>query len=330
MNRANLVRARVRRGAESVGYLSVLSGLLALSGYAMLGGVGVLLMLVLTTAALVLSNRLPTHVIMRMRGARPLHAHEADALLMMVARLSQAAGLASPPALYLVPARELQAFAVTSGRQAAIGISPGLVRELTLDEIEAVVAHEISHIAYGDTRVMAAAAAMRSLTRSLASLAWMLLLLSILVPSAVVVSLGAALMFVAAPMLSYLAELGLSRTREFHADLAAAELTGRPESLARALFKLERHQTGLLGRLLGRGAVLRLPEGLRTHPATGERIRRLLALSETPPRTRRAWGPRRLAEPHLREAPPPVIWGASRNRRPHQPLRNTRWSVTMI
>lgn len=297
MNRANLLRARLRSAAQSVGYLSVLSTLLMLSGYLMLGGVGVLLMLVLTVVTLVASNRLPISVIMRMRGARPLYAREADGLSGLVSRLARAAGLSRPPLLYLVPAHELQAFAVESGGHSAIGISSSLLDELSPEEIEGVLAHELSHLANGDTRVMATAAAMRGLTRSLASLAWLLLLVSILVPGVVSVSLGAILLLSAAPMLSTLAELGLSRTREFHADLWAVALTGRPESLARALFKLEQHQTGLLRRLVGRGAILRIPEGLRTHPATSERIRRLLALSAAP-----------LA----------------------QGLRNTRWSVTTV
>jgi len=319
MNRANLLRARMRSGAQTLGYLSVLSGLLMLSGYLMLGSAGVVLMLLLTLVTLALSNRLPTHVILRMRGGRPLALGEADGLLALVARLSRAAGLPSAPRLYLVPAPELQAFAVRSGGQAAIGISASLVRELSSDELEAVLAHELSHIASGDTRVMATAAAMRGLTRSLASLAWLLLLFSMLVPDELSVSLGAMLMFLAAPLLSYLAELGLSRTREFHADLAAVQLTGRPESLARALFKLEQHQTGLLQRLVGRAALLRVPEGLRTHPSTAERIRRILAFSEQPPDGGRGPAPIDRARPSASWLPP-VDHGA----------RSTRLSVTMV
>lgn len=232
MNRANLLRARLQSAAQSLGYLIILSSLLMLSGYLMLGGAGVLLMLALTAVTLVASNRLPTNVIMRVRGGRRLYAGEANGLTALVARLARALGLASPPSLYLVPAPELQAFAVKSGGQSAIGITPRLLATLTPDELEGVLAHELSHLANGDTRVMATAAAMRGLTKSLASLAWLLLLFSVLVPGALSVSLGAVLLLLAAPVFSMLAELGLSRTREFHADLAAAELTGRPEALA--------------------------------------------------------------------------------------------------
>jgi heat shock protein HtpX len=309
MNRATLLQARVRSVAVTAAYLGVLSGLLMLSGYLFLGSLGVLMMLALTFATLLASGRLSLNVVMRMRGARPLHAGEADSLPAVVARLARAAGLQNPPQLYLVPARELQAFAVMSGGQTAIGISPSLLRELSPDELEGVLAHELSHLANGDTRVMAVAAAMRGLTRSLASLAWLLLLVSVLVPSALSVSLGAMVLFLAAPMLSYLAELGLSRTREFNADLAAAQLTGRPESLARALLKLEQHQRGLLRLLVGRAVVLRIPEALRTHPSTAERIRRLL---------------------ELRERPPSVGSGPPRAPLPQPSARSVRWSVTMI
>lgn len=308
MNRANLLRARVRSVAVTAGYLSVLSGLLMLSGYLFLGSLGVLAMLAFTFATLLASGRLSVGVVMRMRGARPTYGGEADSLLAMVARLARAAGLQTPPELYLVPARELQAFAVMSGGQMAIGVSPSLVRELSPDELEGVLAHELSHLANGDTRVMAAAVAMRGLTRSLASLAWLLLLVSALVPSALSVSLGAMLLFLAAPVLSYLAELGLSRTREFNADLAAVQLTGRPESLARALLKLEEHQSGLLGQLIGRARVLRIPEALRTHPSTAERIRRLLA---------------------FRELPPSVGGDPPRGPLAQPSARSMRWSVTM-
>ena len=300
MNRATLLRVQLRSVAVTAGYLGVLSGLLMLSGYLFLGSLGVLLMLAFTFATLLASGRLPVNVVMRMRGARPLHADEAYPLLAMVTRLARALGLQNPPQLYLVPARELQAFALKSGGQTAIGLSPNLVRELSPDELEGVLAHELSHLANGDTRVMAAAAAMRGLTRSLASLAWVLLLVSMVIPSALSVSLGAMILLLAAPTLSYLAELGLSRTREFNADLAAVQLTGRPESLAQALLKLEQHQSGLLQRLVGRAVVLRIPEALRTHPSTAERVRRLLAFDQRPPAS------------------------------PQPPTRSTRWSVTMV
>jgi heat shock protein HtpX len=81
-----------------------------------------------------------------------------------------------------------------------------------------------------------------------------------------------------APTISALAQLALSRTREYNADLEAARLLGDPEPLALALAKIERFQGRLLEQFLGPGQRLPDPSMLRSHPSTEERIRRLVAL----------------------------------------------------
>lgn len=323
MNPTRYLRARLVNSAQSALYLVVLVSLLMFSGWLLLGGFGVVMMLVLTGATLVASSQLPVALMMRMRGARPLLQGEAESVELLVARLAGQAGLAAPPRLYLVPNLELQAFAVQSAGQAAVGFTPALVRTLTLAELEGVLAHEISHLASGDTRLMGVATAMRGLTRSLASLAWLLLLFSLLLPGLFVVSLGAMALLLAAPVLSYLAELGLSRTREFNADIAAANLTGHPEQLARALAKLDRHHQNPLSRLLGQGFVVAIPEALRSHPSTQERIRRLLALRQEGPRGGRpsSGGGRRL---------PPQDWPTAAATSSYPAGRSNRWSVTTV
>lgn len=322
MNQTRYMRARLGNSIQTALYLAVLGSLLMLSGWLLLGGFGIAMMLALTLATLLLGSQLPVVLMMRMRGARPVLPGEASWIELMVIRLARDAGLAAAPRLYVVPNLELQAFAVESGGQAAVGFTPALVRNLTADELEGVLAHEISHLASGDTRLMGVAASMRSLTRSLASLAWLLLLFSLLLPSVFVVSIGATLLLLAAPVFSYLAELGLSRTREFNADVAAARLTGRPESLARALAKLDGHQRSLLTRLLGQGFVVAIPEALRTHPSTRERIRRLLTLRQDPPHGSDLigshGGPRR-----------PGHW-SNAAASSYSVGRSSRWSVTTV
>ncbi len=88
----------------------------------------------------------------------------------------------------------------------------------------------------------------------------------------------ALLLLVLAPHLSALAQLGLSRTREYDADLNAAALTGEPEALARALVKIEQLQHGWWERILLPGRKIPEPSLLRTHPPTAERVERLLQL----------------------------------------------------
>ena len=83
-----------------------------------------------------------------------------------------------------------------------------------------------------------------------------------------------------------LLQLALSRTREFDADMAAAELTGDPQGLASALDKMERYQGGFVEQIFFPGRRVPEPSLLRTHPETEERIRRLLALPPRPPEVR--------------------------------------------
>ena len=108
-------------------------------------------------------------------------------------------------------------------------------------------------------------------------------MLVVLVPLALVTPLEVpwlalcALLF--APTVSLALQLALSRTREYDADVAAAELTGDPRGLAMALDKLERLHGGWMERLF----MARSPRWLRTHPPIGERIRRLLELERALP-----------------------------------------------
>jgi heat shock protein HtpX len=98
------------------------------------------------------------------------------------------------------------------------------------------------------------------------------------------VPLGAIAALLLAPTLGTLLQLAISRTREFDADLGAAELTGDPEGLARALVRLERMQGRLWEAAMPPGARIPDPSILRSHPQTEERVRRLMALKARPDR----------------------------------------------
>jgi heat shock protein HtpX len=90
--------------------------------------------------------------------------------------------------------------------------------------------------------------------------------------------LGALLVLLGGPTLSALAQLALSRNREFEADRSAAELTGDPMGLASALDKLERYQGRFWEQMMMPGRHLPDPSLLRTHPPMQQRIDRLLEL----------------------------------------------------
>ena len=138
----------------------------------------------------------------------------------------------------------LNAFATGSPDNAVIGITEGLLRRLSLRELAGVLAHELSHVRNNDLSVMSLADTMTRFTQVLSYLAVILAIFNL--PAWLLgdadMPFAALLLLYLAPTIGSLLQLGLSRTREYDADLEAAELTGDPRGLASALDKLERYQ----------------------------------------------------------------------------------------
>ncbi|MCX8086165.1 MAG: zinc metalloprotease HtpX [Rhodocyclaceae bacterium] len=216
--------------------------------------------------------------------AEPLPYAAAPELWQLTERLARRANLERPPTLHYVPSGLVNAFAVGSRQNSAIALTDGLLRTLSRRELAGVLAHEIAHIAHGDLRVMGLADYVSRLTALLATLGQLILLIALpawLVGAVEINWLG--LLFLAfAPQLALLAQLGLSRVREFDADRAAAELTGDPAGLAMALAKIERLVRGWRHWLFP-GWGNPEPSWLRTHPATEDRIARLMELAQSAP-----------------------------------------------
>jgi heat shock protein HtpX len=214
---------------------------------------------------------------LRLYGARALHPDEAPDLWAVLRELAARAGLPAVPVPHYVPSGVVNAFATGSKHHAAIALTDGLLRSLTPRELTGVLGHEIAHIANEDLRVMGLADSISRLTHLLALLGQL--------ASAIAWSHGvnwpALLLLAVAPQLALLAQLGLSRVREFDADRLAAELTGDPHGLASALAKIERVSRSWRAWLLP-GWGNPEPSWLRTHPATAERIERLLELAPPP------------------------------------------------
>ena len=217
---------------------------------------------------------------MRLYGALRVDYRQAPALVAALSELAERAGLPARPDLYYVPSRTINAFAVGSRKQSVVAVTDGLLGRLNLRETVGVLAHEISHISSNDLWVMGLADLFSRATSVLSLLG--LLLLAVNLP--LVLFAGASInwfaigLLVFAPSGSALAQMALSRTREYDADLNAARLTGDPEGLARALAKIERAQGGLWERIFMPGRRVPDPSPLRSHPDTRERIARLMAL----------------------------------------------------
>lgn len=280
-----------RNRLQSLLLLAVMAGFLALLGWLLWGRDGLFVLVSVGVVAVLANPAFSPWLIMRMYGARRLDHAEAPVLWRAMSELTARAGLASRPELFYVPSRMLNAFAVGTREQSAIAVTDGLLRQLALDELIGVLAHEVSHIRSNDLWVMGLADLFSRATSLLSLLGQFLLLLNLplILFSQVMISWWAILLLIFAPNLSALAQLALSRTREYDADLNAARLTGNPEGLARALAKIERVQGGWLERVFLPGRRVPEPSLLRTHPETEARIARLMTLKPELKGADQAW-----------------------------------------
>ncbi|EFH4995110.1 M48 family metalloprotease [Escherichia coli] len=260
-----------------------LLGIAAVAGSLLLGDGGLWLALAAAGFTLLLEPAAASGLTLRLYGARPLHPDEAPDLWAVLRELAARAGLPAVPVPHYVPSGVVNAFATGSKHHAAIALTDGLLRSLTPRELTGVLGHEIAHIANEDLRVMGLADSISRLTHLLALLGQLAIVLSLpaLLLGVTEVNWPALLLLAVAPQLALLAQLGLSRVREFDADRLAAELTGDPHGLASALAKIERVSRSWRAWLLP-GWGNPEPSWLRTHPATAERIKRLLELAPPP------------------------------------------------
>ena len=255
-------------------------GIAALSGSLLFGDMGLWLALAAGGLALLVEPAAASSLTLRLYRARALHPSAAPDLWALVRELAARAGLPAVPVPHYAPSAMVNAFATGSAHRSAIVLTDGLLRSLTPRELTGVVAHEIAHIANKDLRVMGLADSISRLTHFMALLGQVAILFSLpaLLLGAMDVNWPALLLLAIAPQLALLAQLGLSRVREFDADRLAAELTGDPQGLALALAKVERVSRSWRAWLLP-GWGNPEPSWLRTHPATAARIERLRELS---------------------------------------------------
>jgi heat shock protein HtpX len=254
--------------------------LLMLSAWLLFGLAGVFWSTVIGGLFLIAGPRFSPAMVLRFYKARPLTRHEVPELMDILEELTRRAELPAVPKLYYIASANMNAFAVGRPEDSVISITDGLLRGLTLRQMVGVLAHEISHISNRDIRVMALADLVNRLTGAMQTFGFLLLLFGLWQGGTAIL---AALVLMLAPTIGALLQLALSRAREYDADLEAAQLTGDPEGLASALAVLERRQGRMWEGLVLPGARIPNPSLLRSHPPTGERVRRLLALKGLPP-----------------------------------------------
>lgn len=272
-----------RNGVQSALLLAAMGLVWALLGWSLAGGAGMLLMALGGVISVVTTVRLAPRVMLAMYRARPLSPGQVPGLHALLVELCRRAGLATVPTLFHAPSRLLNAFSVGSGGQTAIMLSDGLLRALSRRELAGVLAHELSHIRHNDTWVMALADLVSRMTHFLSLFGQLLLLvnLPLVLLTEYHIPWLTVLLLLLAPAVTALLQLALSRQREYDADYSAVEITGDPVGLAAALQRLEQMQGNWFEHIFLPGRRVPEPSMLRTHPPTGERVQRLLAMAES-------------------------------------------------
>jgi heat shock protein HtpX len=215
--------------------------------------------------------------LLRAAGARALG--DDHALGVTVERLAQLADV-PPPRLYVIESETPNAFTVGTRRGSSrIAVTSTLLDALEPNEIEAVLAHELSHVANRDAVVMTFASVPRAIGETM------------IAEEGVVFYIWWVVWWIGIPIwaIGSLLTLTLSRYREFAADRGSALLTGRPETLMSALEKLESHGAGIPAgdlRELGRVEALWIVatggprlQFLSDHPPLEKRLARLAEMA---------------------------------------------------
>ncbi|MBC1194477.1 zinc metalloprotease HtpX [Microcystis aeruginosa BLCCF158] len=225
---------------KTVTLLGLLAGLLVAIGYAIGGQGGALIGLVIAAITNIGSWYYSDRIALAAYQAQPVSRQQAPELYQMVENLSRQANIPTPQ-LYIVPTPAANAFA--TGRDpehAAVAVTEGILKLLPADELEAVIAHELTHVRNRDTLTQAVAATVAGAISYLARmLSYGFLFTGNSRHRQGGNLIGLLLTIFLAPLAATVIQMAISRTREFEADAGSARLTENPEALARALTRLE-------------------------------------------------------------------------------------------
>ncbi len=289
----------MRNNLKTLVLMSVLGALFVLVGQMVGGTSGAITALVIAGGINFLVYFFSDKIALASAGAKPVEERELPDLYSIVRSLSQRQDMPMPR-IYLIPSAQPNAFATgRNPRHAAVAVTAGIMQMMDLQELEGVLAHELSHVRNRDVLIATVAATVAAA-------------LSFLMRMALwgglggdnrrdTGALGAVLGLVSlilAPIAAMIIQLAISRSREFEADRSGAEMTGSPLALARALEKLDAGTSRIAMPMNPSTAQLFIADPLKalrranggsmgglgrlfsTHPPIAERVERLNDLAQ--------------------------------------------------
>ncbi len=266
--------------------MAAIMALFGAIGMVLGGGQGMILALLFGGAMNLWAYWNSDKMVLKMYNAREVDAATGGEYFAIVHELVQRAGLPMPR-VYIIDEAQPNAFA--TGRNpdhAAVAATSGILRMLTARELRGVMAHELAHVKNRDILISTISATVAGAISSLAQFG-MFVGGDRERPNFIV----QMIVMMVAPMAAMLIQMAISRAREFGADRGGAEISGDPEALASALRKIEAYARGVpmdAAEMHPETAQMMIVNPLsggdlkglfRTHPATEERVRRLLELT---------------------------------------------------
>jgi len=224
--------------------LAVLTAMLVVIGGAIGGQQGMVIAFFVALAMNFFSYWFSDKMVLAMYGAQPIEESQAPALYAIVRRLTTKAQIPMPR-VYLIPSDTPNAFATgRNPEHAAVAVTEGIMRILDQDELEGVLAHELSHVKNRDVLISTIAATLAGAITYLAHMAQWAAMFGGRRDDDEGGSNPIAMiaMAILAPIAAMLVQLAVSRAREYQADATGARLAGRTYGLAKALEKLQMAQ----------------------------------------------------------------------------------------
>lgn len=269
--------------------LALLGGLFVGLGWLIGGTSGALIALGIAAALNFGMYFFSDRIALSVSRAKPVEEHELPNVYSIVRSLTQRTGMPMPR-IHLIDSAQPNAFATgRSPRHAAVAVTTGIVDIMSYQELEGVLAHELSHIKNRDVLIATIAATIGAAMAFLARIAFWGGGRRNNNGISAIVGLVA---WILAPLTAAIIQMAISRAREFQADASGSEITGSPLALAQALEKLDQGTSripmnvnpavsqlyiadplkAMRGRESGPGMFRRM---FSTHPPIAERIERL-------------------------------------------------------
>lgn len=279
--------------------LAAMTALFLGAGYLIGGQTGMLIALLFAAGTNLYAYWNADKIVLRLYRAREVDAQSEPQFVGVVRQLAENAGIPMPR-VYIVDNEQPNAFATgRNPENAAVAATTGLLKRLSIEELAGVMAHELGHVRNRDTLIMTVTATIAGAISFLASIGFFF---GGRRGNGGLGILGVLLVMILAPLGAMLVQTAISRTREFDADRAGAEISGRPLWLASALEKIESAARVIDNRpaednpatahlFIINPLHARAVDGLfRTHPPTAERVRRLRLLANEMGQPARPWG----------------------------------------